>query len=287
MQNETAQIRRVLMKHARDAFRSQEKLGAEWRPLNYLGEPDFLKACAQSDRLAQILTDLGCEIDWLPAHDGVGIDSIYVRDNALVSRNGVVLCQMGKDARRPEPAAMEESLRQSGTTVLGHIGGEGKIEGGDLIWLDGDVIAVADGYRTNREGVRQLKTLLGDAVSEIITVPLPHWNGPGDVLHLMSFISPIAPDLALVYSRMMPVFFRDWLLERGIELVEVPDEEYDSMGCNVLAVAPRVAVMLDGNPETRRRLEGAGVEVHSYDGSEISAKGCGGPTCLTRPLERG
>ncbi|WP_323795561.1 dimethylarginine dimethylaminohydrolase family protein [Nisaea sp.] len=287
MQNETSQIRRVLMKHAKNAFVSQGKLASEWRSLNYLEEPDFSKACAQSDALADILIRLGCSVEWLGSDETVGIDSIYVRDNAIASDNGLVLCRMGKEARRPEPAAMAPGLKQAGVPVLGQIAGTGKIEGGDLIWLDGNVLCVADGYRTNPEGVRQLTEFLGDAVSEVITVPLPHWNGPDDVLHLMSFISPIAPDLALVYSRMMPVFLRNWLQERGIELVEVPDEEYDSMACNVLAVAPRVAVMLDGNPVTRQRLEQAGVDVHVYDGSEISAKGCGGPTCLTRPLERG
>lgn len=287
MQNETSQIRRVLMKHSQEAFGSQRKLASEWRNLNYLGEPDFKKACAQSDILADILTELGCSIEWLGADDSVGIDSIYVRDNAIASDKGLVLCRMGKEARRPEPSAMVPELSRIDVPILGQIGGTGKIEGGDLIWLDGDVLCVADGYRTNAEGVRQLRDYLGDAVSEVITVPLPHWNGPDDVLHLMSFISPVAPDLAVVYSRMMPVFFRNWLQERGIEMVEVPDEEYDGMACNVLAVAPRVAVMLDGNPVTRQRLEKAGVDVHVYDGSEISAKGCGGPTCLTRPLERG
>ncbi|WP_420405268.1 dimethylarginine dimethylaminohydrolase family protein [Nisaea sp.] len=287
MQNETGKIRRVLMKHARDAFVNQEKIDAEWRVFNYLGAPDFRQSCAQSDRLADILEELGCVIEWLPADLSVGIDSIYVRDNAVISDNGAVLCRMGKPARRPEPAALASGLEIAGIPVLGEIGGTGMVEGGDLVWLDGDVIAIADGYRTNAEGVRQLKALLGDAVSEIVTVPVPHRNGLGDVLHLMSFISPIAPDLALVYPRMMPVFFRKWLEARGISLVEVPDEEYDSMGCNVLAVAPRVAVMLEGNPVTRRRLEAAGVAVHCYDGSEISAKGCGGPTCLTRPLDRG
>ncbi|MEO9899604.1 arginine deiminase family protein [Nisaea sp.] len=287
MQNETSQIRRVLMKHAKDAFVSQGKLASEWRSLNYLEEPDFSKACAQSDALADILISLGCSVEWLAADETVSIDSIYVRDNAIASDNGLVLCRMGKEARRPEPAAMAPGLKQAGAPVLGQIDGTGQIEGGDLIWLDGNVLCVANGYRTNAEGVRQLTALLGDAVSEVITVPLPHWNGPGDVLHLMSFISPIAPDLALVYSRMMPVFFRNWLQDRGIALVEVPDEEYDSMACNVLAVAPRVAVMLEGNPVTRQCLEKAGVDVHIYDGSEISAKGCGGPTCLTRPLERG
>lgn len=182
MQNETSQIRRVLMKHAREAFVSQAKLASEWRALNYLAEPDFKRACDQSDALADILTSLGCSVEWLGGDETVGIDSIYVRDNAVASDKGMVLCRMGKEARRPEPAAMAPGLEQAGVPVLGQIDGTGKIEGGDLIWLDGDVLAVADGYRTNAEGVRQLKGHLGDSVSEVITVPLPHWNGPGDVL---------------------------------------------------------------------------------------------------------
>src|ERR671931_83572 len=76
------------------------------------------------------------------------------------------------------------------------------------------------------------------------------------------------------------------LAERGVHTVEVPDEEYGSLGCNVLALGPRVALALDGNPETRRRLERAGVDVSVYKGDELSLKGDGGPTCLTRPLLR-
>jgi N-dimethylarginine dimethylaminohydrolase len=145
---------------------------------------------------------------------------------------------------------------------------------------------VGRGYRTNDEGIEQLRALLADGVDELLVVPSPHWNGPTDVFHLMSVISPLADDLALVYSPLLPVPFRQGLLARGFELVEVPDDEFDSMGCNVLALAPRVALAVEGNPETRRRMEQAGVQVHTFEGEEISAKGCGGPTCLTRPLER-
>jgi N-dimethylarginine dimethylaminohydrolase len=121
----------------------------------------------------------------------------------------------------------------------------------------------------------------------VLTVPLPHWRGAGDVFHLMSTISPVAPDLAVVYAPLLPVPFREWLLDRGITLIEVPDDEFDSMGANVLALGPRRCLMLDGNPRTRARLEAEGVEVHVYAGQEISVKGGGGPTCLTRPLSRG
>jgi N-dimethylarginine dimethylaminohydrolase len=159
-------------------------------------------------------------------------------------------------------------------------------ERGDVLWLDERTVVVGRGYRTNDAGISQFRDLLGTAVDEVIVVPLPHWRGPGDVFHLMSIISPVDHDLAVVYSPLMPVTFRELLLERGMSLVEVPDEEFATMGANVLALGHRRALMLSGNPVTRRRLEAAGVEVMEYDGENISTKGGGGPTCLTRPLLR-
>ena len=174
-----------------------------------------------------------------------------------------------------------------GVTVLGAIVGDGLLEGGDFLWLDDATCAVADGYRTNPEGIRQLRDILGAGI-HVEAVALPHHRGPDACLHLMSFISPLDRDLALVFSPLMPVPFRNWLLERGIGLVEVPDEEFEAtMGCNVLALAPRKCLAIDGNPVTRARLEAAGCEVVAYKGREISLKGGGGPTCLTRPLIRG
>ena len=182
--------------------------------------------------------------------------------------------------------ALEPVLRDAGVPILGAIGGQGRLEGGDVAWLGPRTLAVGRGYRSNDEGIEQLRTLLGDAIDELIVVPLPHAKGPDDVFHLMSILSPIDLDLALVYSPLMPVPFRETLLERGIRLVEVPDEEFESMGCNVLAVAPRRCLMLEGNPRTRSRLERVDAEVHVFEGEQISAKGAGGPTCLTRPLLR-
>ena len=197
-----------------------------------------------------------------------------------------ILCNMGKVARQTEPDAMARYLQQVGVPILGRITGSGRLEGGDVCWLDERTVAVGEGYRTNTEGIRQLRALLGDAVDEIISVPLPHWTGPDDCLHLLSFISPVDHDLAVVYSRMMPVPFRQLLLARGLQLVEVPDEEYDSMACNVLAVGPRQCIMLSGNPITQQRLEAAGAAVLTFAGKDLCLKGGGGPTCLTRPILR-
>lgn len=285
LQSDTGALRRVLLKHARHAFVDAEHVASQWEALNYLEPPDPGRAAVESDAFATLLESLGVQVAWMPGRDA-GLDSIYVRDASVVCDRGAILCSMGKEARRSEPPHLEEAYRALGVPVVGRIEGDGRLEGGDVVWVDPRTVAVGRGYRTNDEGIRQFTELLGDAVDEVRVVPLPHWNGPADVFHLMSVLSPLDRDLAVVYSPLLPVPFREWLLARGTALVEVPDEEFDSMGCNVLAVAPRVAVAVDGNPETRRRMEAAGVSVHTYAGEEISAKGSGGPTCLTRPLER-
>jgi N-dimethylarginine dimethylaminohydrolase len=258
---------------------------AAWRQLNYLAPPDPGRAVAEYDRFAARIQEAGARIEWMPADDVTGLDSVYVRDASIPSSAGMILCNMGKAARSTEPAAQAETFRRLGIPIAGAVSGEGKIEGGDVVWLDAATLAVGRGYRTNDEGIRQLRGLLGDKV-EVVVAPLPHWRGPADVFHLMSILSPIDRDLALVYSPLLPVPFRELLLARGFGLVEVPDEEFESMGCNVLALAPRRCLMIDRNPVTRTRLEKAGAQVTIFPGDEICRKGSGGPTCLTRPILR-
>ena len=282
-QSEVAALERVLMKHPRDAFVSAERIAEQWQALSYMGPPEYDEACREADALAALLERLGATVDWMTAND-IGLDSVYARDASLVSNAGAILARMGKGSRSAEPEAVGRDYPELGMHVLGSIEEPGTLEGGDAAWLGDEMLAVGRGYRTNAEGIEQLRALLGEDV-EVLDVPLPHWKGPGDVFHLMSMLSPLAEDLLLVYSPLLPVPFREQLLSRGFELVDVPDHEFE-MGCNVLAAAPRVAVALEGFPETRRRMQAAGVEVHTYSGAEISAKGHGGPTCLTRTLER-
>ena len=285
-QSEVGAVRRIVLRHAREALGGEEWIAREWRGLNYRGPPAFAAALAEYDRFAALLEDLGATLCFAPADARVGLDSMYVRDAAVACEHGAVLCNMGKAARRDEPQSLRGELVRLGVPVLGAISGAGRLEGGDVVWLDRRTLAVGRGYRTNDEGVAQLRALLGDSVDTLVVVPLAHHRGPDDVFHLMSILSPVDRDLALVYSPLMPVPLRERLLDRGFGLVEVPPEEFETLGCNVLAVAPRRCVMLAGNPRTRERLERAGVEVFEFDGREICAKGAGGPTCLTRPLER-
>jgi N-dimethylarginine dimethylaminohydrolase len=275
----------VLVKHVREAFIDEQTITAQWKTLNYTARPDLPRAIDQHERFIDILRSSGATVHELPRDSQTTLDSIYVRDASIVSPAGSILCAMGKAERTTEPAAHETAFERSGRAIAGRITPPGKLEGGDLIWLDAHTLAVGRGYRTNAEGIRQLRALVGQSVA-VLEVPLPHWQGQGDVMHLMSLISPLDRDLAVVYSRLLPVPFREWLLERGVRLVEVPDKEFETMGTNILALSPRRCLMLTGNPLTRRSLEQSGCEVLEYEGSEISVKGAGGPTCLTRPLVR-
>jgi N-dimethylarginine dimethylaminohydrolase len=284
--SEVGRLRRVVVKHARDAFVDQATIDAQWRSLNFTEPPDFARAVDEYDSFAGILRSFDAEVESLPRDARTTLDSIYVRDASIATTRGMILCSMGKPQRAGEPKAQESAFaRLPSVPIIGEIAGQGRLEGGDVVWLDRHTLIVGRGYRTNDEGIRQLRGLLDQDI-EVVIVPLPHWRGEGDVMHLMSLISPIDRDLALVHSRLLPVPFRELLLHRGIELVEVPDEEFETMGGNVLALAPRRCLMLAGNPKTRAALERAGAEVIEYEGREISVKGAGGPTCLTRPLER-
>jgi N-dimethylarginine dimethylaminohydrolase len=285
-QSMVGEIKRLLLKHPKDAFISPKNIRQQWKDLNYSDCPDYEKAQKEYEHFVGLLKQHIPEIHYLPQNSQTGLDSIYVHDPVIVTKQGAILGNMGKPQRQGEPAAAGKFLPELGVPILGAITGEGRLEGGDVVWVDEHTLAVGQGYRTNDEGIRQLRQLTAGFVDELVVVPLPHWNGPDDVLHLMSLISPIDHNLAVVYSKLLPVPFREWLLVRQIKLLEVPDAEYETMACNILAVAPRKCIMLSGNPRTKAMLEAEGVEVWEYEGEEISRKGAGGPTCLTRPILR-
>lgn len=285
-QSEYGELKSLLLKHPRDAFRSQEYLDDNWQDFNYISKPDYHKAIDDYEKFIEIFTSQDVDVQFLEQDDTMGMDSIYVRDAAIATNEGMLICNMGKEQRKGEPSRQMEHYLQHGESILGTFQSAATVEGGDVAWLNDRILAVARGYRTNEEGINQLKQFLLNTAEEVVVMDSPHYRGPADVFHLMSVLSPIDKDLAVVYSPLMPVSFRERLISLGIKFVEVPDKEFDSLGCNVLAIAPRVCVMVKGNPITKSRLEEAGARVIEFDGAEISLKGSGGPTCLTRPLTR-
>ena len=284
-QSEYSELKSVLLKHPRDAFREETDIDDNWLDLHYTSKPDLNKALEEYDRFVDIFRRYGIKTFFLEENSATGLDSIYVRDASITTDQGMLICNMGKAQRQKEPDRQLQYYLKSGQSILGSFQGKATIEGGDVAWLDNETLAVARGYRTNNEGIAQLKSLLKDT-AKVVVMEAPHYKGPTDVFHLMSVLSPVDKNLAVVYSPLMTVPFRELLIARGINFVEVPDEEFDTLGCNVLAIAPGVCMMVKGNPITKSRLERAGVEVIEFAGDEICLKGNGGPTCLTRPLQR-
>jgi dimethylargininase len=254
-----------------------------WQTYGWLEAPDAARAEQEHAAFADLLRELGSDV-LVGEPDDDDPDAIYVCDPAITCDRGVILLRPGKELRGDEPGLLERDLGVLGIPVAGRLEAPATAEGGDTLWLDAETLLVGRSYRTNDEGVIQLARLLPDV--RVIGVDLPHLEGPASVLHLMSLLSPLDEDLMLAFVPLVPVRVMEMLAERAIEVVHVPEDEFATMGTNVLAIAPRVVVALDGNPSTRKVMERAGVEVHVFSGDEISRKGEGGPTCLTRPILR-
>ena len=274
-------LRRVLVRRPDNAFGN-----ADPELWHYASRPNLELAQAEHDALVATLRGAGCEVIFhdLPLPDHA--DAIFTHDPVIVTDEGAIILRMGKEQRRGEEAAIARTLEDLEGPILTALEGEAFAEGGDLLWLDHDTLAVGLGFRTNAEGLRQLTAAIRPLGAETVPVPLPYGEGRDACLHLMSLISMIDHDLAVVFLPLLPVPFVELLTERGIKLVEVPEEEVSTMGPNVLALAPRRCLMIEGNPMTRERLEGAGCEVVTYRGNELSLKAEGGATCLTRPILR-
>jgi N-dimethylarginine dimethylaminohydrolase len=286
-QSMVAPLRRVIVKRPEDAFRSRDRIQQEWKDLGYVRPPDLELAGRHHQQFVALMQKAGAEILYAPPDDRTGMDSLYIHDPVLTTDRGVVIFQTGKVARRGEGPALADAFKSWDVPVLGVIDGPATAEAGDMVWLDRDTLLVGRGFRTNALGIERLADLLNPLGVTVIPVELPYWNGPQDVLHLMSFISLLDDDLAVVYKRILPVSLFELLAVSGVQLVDVADEEYETLGCNILAVSPRTLIMVSGNPITRSRLEAAACTISEFNGSEICLPGAGGPTCLTRPLLRG
>ena len=277
-QSMTATLRRVLVV----APRPEE--AARWGDAGWRAAPDPGRLAAEHEAFRGELEAAGAEVIVAETSPETGLDGVYPYDPALVARDGALLLRPGKESRSGEVEPLGRALNEAGVPTAARVEAPATVDGGDTCWLDERTLLVGFGYRTNEAGVAALRQALPDV--DVLAYDLPHHRGRAELLHLMSVISPLADDLAVVYLPLLPVRLVQLLWERGIQLVEVPDDEFPTQGPNVLALAPRAVLALDGNPETRRRLEAAGVDVRVYRGDELSHKGDGGPTCLTRPILR-
>jgi dimethylargininase len=275
--NATGTLRRVLLRPPH----TDELAG--WREFGWRAAPDPDAIAQEHAELCALLTGAGAEVVLAEEPVPGDPDAIYAYDPVLIGPDGAILLRIGKPGRAAEAEALVPALTAAGIPIAARMETPATADGGDMFWLDERTLLAGRGYRTSDEGVAVIQGLLPQ--TDLLAFDLPHLRGRGEVLHLMSLVSPLAEDLVVAYTPLLPVRLIELFEQRGIEIVGVPDEEFESMGANVLALAPRVGFALARNKETQRRLERAGVTVHVYEGAELS-KGDGGPTCLTRPLLR-
>lgn len=275
----TAPLRRALLKPPGAAFGRAFDDPAH----GFLHPVDLALAQRQHARLAELLSALGVAVELLDA-ETASPDLVYTFDPLLVSEQGAIPLRSGKLNRRGEEEVLEAWTVAAAIPTLGRITAPGTVDGGDTFWLRPDLFCIGRSLRTNAEGASQLARLVG---GDVRIFDVPYWRGQRELVHLLSLVSPVSDDLAVVYLPLLPAGLWALLGELGITLIEVPEEEYATLGCNVLAIRPGVVVVAAGNPRTRRALEAAGCEVHEFEASEIGHNGSGGPTCLTRPLLRG
>jgi len=280
-QSMVAPLQRVLVRRP-----SPPAAEGDFAAFGYPRPVDHDRTEREHEAFRALLAGSGAEVVVAGPDETGLLDAIFAYDPSLMTDAGAVLLRPGKELRLGEVDVAERSYAELGIPVIGRIEAPGTLEGGDTVWLDERTLAVGRGYRTNDEGIRQLSALLAPHGIDIVTVDLPHWRGPNECLHLMSFISPVADRLAVVYLPLMSVPFVQELQRRGWSFIEVPDEEFETHGCNVLALEPMRVLVCDGSPVTRSRLEAAGCDVLVYTGDELSHNRAGGPTCLTRPILR-
>jgi N-dimethylarginine dimethylaminohydrolase len=280
-QSMSSRLRRVLVNRPGPAFAAaHETPGA-----HYAAAVDIERAQAQHDALVELLRQAGAEVELLGAESSP--DSVYTYDPAIVCDGGAVVLRIGKPVREPEAPAMAAWFRAHDVPVLAELTAPATADGGDMFWLDERTLCIGRTLRTNDEGIRQVSEAVRPFVDEVRVFDMPFDEGPTNCLHLMSAISPVDRDLAVVYRPLLPAGLHHLLVERGVQTVEVPPEEWPTLGPNVLALAPREAVIFADNPRTAAGLRAAGCTVHEIAGDEIGVKGSGGPTCLTRPILRG
>ena len=278
-QSMTAPLRDVLVQRPGRAFGAAFGDPAH----GFLHAVDLQLAQREHDAFVDLLVRLGVRVHELDAVEAPHPDLVYAFDPLLVTDRGAIPLRSGKPTRRGEEAVVEAWLAARGVPTLGRIEAPGTVDGGDTFWLRPDLLCAGRTLRTNAEGLRQLAGLVR---GDVRVFDAPYWRGDAELLHLLSVISPVADDLAVVYLPLLPVGLWELLGELGIRLLTVPAEEFATLGCNVLAVRPGVCVVADGNPAIRRALEAAGCEVHAFPAFEIGLNGSGGPTCLTRPVLR-
>jgi len=280
-------LQRVLVCSPRSAGWNEPRRVASWRQLGFRHAPTFKKAQSQHEALVNQLKTAGAEIIELPAHDDLSLDAVYAHDASLATDFGLILMRPGKANRVAEARHHGSCCAAQAIPTLGTIAAPGTTEAGDIVWLDSKTLLIGQGYRSNAAGIAQMRALFAPKGVEVLSAPLPYGAGPAACLHLMSLISLLDEQTALVDLPWLAVETVELLQSRGFKLIPIDDSERDTLACNVLALGENSLLAIEENHQTNDGLRRAGFDVRTFSGSEICINGRGGPTCLTRPLLRG
>ena len=281
------ELKRVLVCSPRTACWHQPERAARWRELGFAHPPDFDTAQAQHEALCSELEACGAQVEDLPPALELSLDAVYTHDASLPTDFGLILMRPGKANRVPEGKHHGSFCQILGIPMLAKITAPASTEAGDMVWLDAKTLLVGHGYRTNAQGIQQMRALLQPKGVEVFSAPLPHGPGPSSCLHLMSLISLLDDKTALVDLPWLAVETVEFLQGRGYKFVEIDYSERDTLACNVLSLGGKRLLALEENAKTNEKLCAAGFDVRTFPGSELCINGSGGPTCLTRPLRRG
>src|ERR1700675_682756 len=282
----TGELLRVMVCPPGNAGWNEPGKAAAWRELGFRHAPDFAAAQTQHAILCRLLGECGAEVLCLPPTEALTLDAVYAHDASLATDCGFVMMNPGKKSRVCEARAHADFLGQLGIPVLGEIRAPGVSESGDIVWLDSRTLLVGDGYRTNKAGIAQMRSLLSAKNVEVLPAPLPYGPGPSACLHLMSLMSMLDEETILVDLPWLAVETVELLKGRGFRLIEIEYSERETLACNVLSLGDKRLIALGENVKTNQRMRDAGFDVRTFPGSEICINGEGVPTCLTRPLLR-
>jgi N-dimethylarginine dimethylaminohydrolase len=282
----TGELLRVMVCPPANAGWDDSRKVASWQELGFQHAPDFATAQRQHEILCRLLREGGAEIISLPAAESLTLDAVYAHDASLATDFGLVLMNPGKQNRVAEAQAHASFCEQLGIPVFGAIGPPGCSESGDIVWLDQGTLLVGDGYRTNKAGIEQMRSLLSPKKVDVLSAPLPYGPGPSACLHLMSLMSVMDERTILVDLPWLAVETVELLKARGFRLIEIEYGERETLACNVLALGGKRLIAIEENAMTNQRMRDAGFDVRTFPGSEVCINGAGGPTCLTRPLLR-
>jgi N-dimethylarginine dimethylaminohydrolase len=304
-------LQRVLVCSPKTAGWNRPETASDWPDLGFHHAPDFAIAQSQHEALCRELTAVGAAIIELAAAPDLSLDAVYSHDASLATDFGLIVMRPGKANRVFEgqhQAAFCSHLSGNGTNrvetgafarpasdasalefsipTLGEIVAPGTTEAGDILWLDSKTLLIGHGYRTNAAGIAQMRAMLSPKGVQVLSAPLPYGPGPSACLHLMSLISLLDEQTALVDLPWLAVETVELLQSRGFKFIQIDDSERDTLACNVLALGNMRLLAIEENHKTNARLRDAGFDVRTFAGSELCINGSGGPTCLTRPLLR-